>query len=62
MKIPDAVVATMARAGYEHSRQGRSLPPWEDATRYWKTQAHEEMRAAVSAAIEAGHIKLLVVG
>ena len=63
MKIPDSVAERMAHAAWDYQRERRpGLPHWADATEYYKAGARGEMAAGLAAAIEAGHVKLVVVG
>ena len=49
------LVEAMAQAAYEHSRPpGSSRPPWADTTPGWRSQARQDMMAAMEAAAKAG--------
>lgn len=47
---PAAIIEAMARAAYDRTRRGRSLPPWDQVTPAYAEAGREEMRAAIVAA------------
>lgn len=55
-RVPQDLIELMAKAGYECSRRGRSLPPWEATSEFWRTAALAEMETALRAAIDAGKL------